>query len=85
MITKEATIGASNGLHARPAAVFVEAVENCGHDITIIFDGQEADASSLLEVMTLGAEHGDVVQLSGEDEAEKAIDELVELLTKGDA
>ena len=48
MITRSATIGAANGLHARPAAVFVEAVEATGVDVTITFDGEEADASRLL-------------------------------------
>ena len=85
MITRSATIGAANGLHARPAAVFVEAVEATGVDVTITFDGEEADASSLLEVMTLGAEHGDEVQLSAEDGNEEALDRLAELLVKGEA
>ena len=85
MITRSATIGAANGLHARPAAVFVEAVEATGVDVTITFDGEEADASSLLQVMTLGAEHGDEVQLSAEDGNEEALDRLAELLVKGEA
>nr|WP_108870912.1 HPr family phosphocarrier protein [Tessaracoccus timonensis] len=85
MITRSATIRAANGLHARPAAVFVEAVEATGVDVTITFDGEEADASSLLEVMTLGAEHGDEVQLSAEDGNEEALDRLAELLVKGEA
>lgn len=85
MITRSATIGAANGLHARPAAVFVEAVGATGVDVTITFDGEEADASSLLEVMTLGAEHGDEVQLSAEDGNEEALNRLAELLVKGEA
>ena len=35
--------------------------------------------------MTLGAEHGDEVQLSAEDGNEEALDRLAELLVKGEA
>ncbi|WP_197555350.1 HPr family phosphocarrier protein [Trueperella pecoris] len=69
MITRTATIASAVGLHARPAALFTAAVEETGFDITISLDGEEADASSILEVMTLGAGQGDVVTLASEDEA----------------
>nr|WP_236684780.1 HPr family phosphocarrier protein [Corynebacterium uterequi] len=84
MITRTATIGSSVGLHARPAALFVQAVEDTGYEITIALDGEEAvDADSVLEVMTLGAGHGDVVTLACEDEAAAgALDELVALLER---
>ncbi|SDL17821.1 HPr family phosphocarrier protein [Tessaracoccus oleiagri] len=86
MITRTATIGAPNGLHARPAALFVDAVEESGLDVTISFRGETADAGSLLEVLTLGAEHGDEVELATEDDgAGEALDRLVELLVRGDA
>lgn len=84
MITRTVAVGAPNGLHARPAAVFVEAVEASGVDVTIAFGREEADAGSLLEVMTLGAEHGDVVELSAEEGNEAALDALVELLARGE-
>lgn len=78
-----ATIGSSVGLHARPAALFTAAVQNTGFDITIALDGEEADAGSLLEVMTLGAQRGDVVTLSCEDPAaEAALGELAAMLER---
>lgn len=85
MISRTATIGAKSGLHARPAALFVNAVNDSGAEVTISFDGNEADASSLLEVITLGAEWGDEVTLMAEDSAASVLDELVELLSRSEA
>ena len=62
MISRTVAIGSSVGLHARPASVLAEAVDESGVEVTIAFDGEEADAASLLEIMTLGAKHGDVGQ-----------------------
>lgn len=83
MITKTATISSCVGLHARPAALFTSAVQDTDLDITISLGGEEADASSLLEVMTLGAQHGEVVTLSCEDDsAEAALAELAAMLER---
>ena len=85
MITRTAVIGASVGLHARPAALFAQAVDDKGLDVTLHFDGEEADAASALEIMTLGVKGGDTVTLTCDEdgaEAETAMDELAELLTR---
>lgn len=83
MITRTATIGASVGLHARPAALFAQAVDDKGIEVTLSFNGEEADAASALEIMTLGVKGGDTVTLSTEDDsAEVALGELAEMLTR---
>lgn len=80
MITREAKVAAKLGLHARPAAAFTRFVADTGYDITVSLGDKKADAASLLEVMTLGANCGDTVTLSGADEAEAAIEETVNFL-----
>ncbi len=84
MTTRTVTIASSDGLHARPAAEFVRAVEATGLPVTIAKPGGEpVDADSILMVMTLGAQYGDVVALSAEGEgADAALDSLVELLSR---
>ena len=53
MYTRKATVAASVGLHARPAAVFVRAVNRTGLPITLAKEGMPAiDARSLLAVMS---------------------------------
>ena len=83
MITRTATIGSSVGLHARPASLFTQAAAEYDYDIVISLDDEEADAASILEVMTLGAKHGDEVTLSCEDDsAATALDELAAMLER---
>lgn len=83
MISRSVVVASSVGLHARPAAVLADAVDGSGVDIVISFDGEEADAASLLEIMTLGVKHGDEVTLSTEDDnAGAVLDSLVELLSR---
>ncbi|MFC6153382.1 HPr family phosphocarrier protein [Nocardioides yefusunii] len=74
MITKNATVGSTVGLHARPAAVIAEAAEALGSDVTV----NGVDAASSLMLMTLGAQHGDVLEIAGSDEA--AVAKIVELV-----
>lgn len=83
MVTRTATVASRVGLHARPAAIFTHAVDDSGFDIVIAFDGEEADAASVIEVMSLGISFGDEVTLSCEDDAAEAtLDSLVELLAQ---
>ena len=83
MIEKEATVVPEEGLHARPAARFVKAAKGYTSEIKVIKDGKEANAKSSLNLMSLGAKHGDklTIRAEGADEKE-AVEKLVELLSK---
>lgn len=82
MPQRDATIASSSGLHARPAKLFVQAVQEKGIPITIaVGDGPELNAGSILSLMGLAAAKGTVVTLrSDAPGAEAALGELVELL-----
>lgn len=85
MTERTATIASRVGLHARPAAIFAEAVSELDLDVTIGRNGEPAsdamDAASILSLMSLGASHGDVVVLRAEgDGAGEALDGLVRIL-----
>jgi phosphocarrier protein HPr len=82
MPQRTAVVASTSGLHARPAAVFVETAAGLSCPVTIAKgDGPAVDASSILLVMTLGAEHGTEVVLTAEGEgAEEALDTLVEVV-----
>lgn len=84
MAERTVTIASSVGLHARPAALFVEAATETGLDVEIARPGgKPVDATSILGVMTVGAKHGDELVLSAEGEgAEDALDSLVALLSR---
>ena len=84
MPSRTVIVASSVGLHARPAALLASAVNDSGLDVTVALDGGEpVDAGSILEVMTLGAGHGDEVARSAEGpDADSVLDSLVALLSR---
>lgn len=65
------------GLHARPAAIFVQSTNKFRSRITIrnvTSGGTPVNAKSILHVLTLGVEQGHEVEIlvEGEDEANAA-------------
>ncbi|HEY0753091.1 MAG TPA: HPr family phosphocarrier protein [Ktedonobacteraceae bacterium] len=75
------TLGSKSGLHARPAAIFVQHAKSYQSQITLSKEEKTVNGKSMLSLLTLGAEKGDqvVMQISGSD-AEAALKELVPLL-----
>lgn len=84
MPQRTVTIASSVGLHARPAALFVEQASESGLDVEIGRPGEDpVDATSILGVMALGARHGEEVVLTAEgDNADAVLDGLVDLLSR---
>jgi phosphocarrier protein len=73
MSTKSVVVGSAVGLHARPAAIISEAAGELDSEVMIgVPGGDPVDASSALMIMTLGAGHGDTVEVSGDDEDDVA-------------
>jgi phosphocarrier protein FPr len=82
--SKPLTLPNTNGLHARPAAVFAQAAKGFSASIYLHKQTQSANAKSLVAIMALQTVQGDTLQVSaaGED-AEAAIEALVALLAEG--
>jgi phosphocarrier protein len=81
MTTRIATIASEHGLHARPAALFVQAVNDSGLDVIIHKDGRDAPAGSILGVISLAINQGDTVTLNAVgDNADAILDSLVAFL-----
>ena len=81
--TRTVRIGSTNGLHARPAKLFAQAVKDAGIPVTISKgSGAPVNAARILGVISLGAEKGDYVTLTADGDAPDAVlDTLAELLT----
>ncbi|QRV14182.1 HPr family phosphocarrier protein [Haloterrigena salifodinae] len=78
------TVVPEDGLHARPAAKFVETASEFDADVRVApANGDDpVDAASMLAVTSLGVASGEDVRLIAEgDDAEAALDDLEELLT----
>jgi phosphocarrier protein HPr len=83
MAERQTTVGPEEGLHARPAAQFVKTAKGFSSEIVVVKGDREANAKSSLKIMTLGAKKGDsiIIRAEGED-AEEAVDALVELISE---
>jgi phosphocarrier protein HPr len=82
LIRKELTVKNKSGLHARPAAVFVQIANKFDARITVRHDDEEVNGKSIMGILMLGAEKDSliVVEADGED-AEAALAELEKLIT----
>lgn len=81
MKKKELTITNKYGLHSRPASELVKVASKFDSEINLIYDGQEANAKSILGLMVLAIEPGAEVEIEvdGDDEEEalKSIEDLI--------
>lgn len=69
------------GLHARPATVFVKLAKSFSSEITIFYNGKEANGKSILRVLALGAAFGSEIIIRAEgDDAQQALVSLKELV-----
>ncbi|WP_432407153.1 HPr family phosphocarrier protein [Wukongibacter sp. M2B1] len=69
------------GLHARPAALFVNTASKYKSNIEIVWNEKRLNAKSIMNILSFGLTMGDKITISatGEDEKE-AIDSLVNLI-----
>ena len=81
-VEKRVTIVNPQGLHARPADMFVRLANRYEADIQVARDDQLVDGKSILSILTLAAEQGTelTIEAKGIDatEAAAALAELVE-------
>jgi phosphotransferase system HPr (HPr) family protein len=81
MIEKTITIRNRQGLHARPAALFVQIANKFASDITISKGRHKVNGKSIMGIMMLEAGAGaKVVITANGDDAEQAVSELERLL-----
>ena len=81
MQKKELTITNKYGLHSRPASELVKIASQFDADIKLHYNGQDANAKSILGIMVLAIEPGAEIEVSanGEDE-DKALEAIEELI-----
>ncbi|MCX5704765.1 MAG: HPr family phosphocarrier protein [Candidatus Omnitrophica bacterium] len=81
VIKKKLIVKNKQGLHARPAALFVQVANKFDSRITIKRDEEEVNGKSIMGILMLGAEKGSeiVIEADGED-AETAMIELEKLI-----
>lgn len=76
-VKKELVVKNRLGLHARPAALFVQVANKFDSEVTVLKDGVEVNGKSIMGILTLAAEKDSIITItiSGRD-AEAALAEL---------
>lgn len=82
VVEKKIIIRNKLGLHARPAALFVQIANKFDCDVTIKKGKQEINGKSIMGIMMLAAGRGATIHIRTQgDDAEQAVTELEKLLS----
>jgi phosphocarrier protein len=83
MVRGQVLVSNAVGLHARPAAEFVQAATVSGHLVTVINKvGKKVSGTSILGMLSLGAKQGEIltIEVSGLEE-ETVLQTLVSVVS----
>ena len=85
VITKELTVVASVGLHARPAAEFVKLAQEFSGSVTIEHKDNQVDGKSMIGILKLAIKQGEsfLLSLDGENE-EQFMENFENIINKDD-
>lgn len=79
----EVVIRNPQGLHARPAATFVQIASKYNSNIALQKGDERVNGKSIMGILTLGIEQNAKVVLEADgDDADEVVTELTQLLTK---
>lgn len=79
--TRIVTVTSPHGLHARPAAEFVESARGFESNLQILAADKQGNCKSLISVLKLGISQGTSVTLEADgDDEEQAVEALASLL-----
>lgn len=77
------TVTNSQGIHARPADLFVKLASQFQARIEVIRGAERVDAKSILNLLTLGAAQGTQLEIEADGpDAQAALDAIVELFKR---
>ena len=83
-LSREVVIVNELGLHARSAARIAALAQNSKAAVWVQKDAEKADASSIVDILTLACEKGSKITLTIEDKADRPIlEDLVNLIETG--
>lgn len=85
IIKKKLKIKNKQGLHARPAALFVQLANKFDSSITVSKEGEEVNGKSIMGILMLAAEKDSEITITAEGEdAKEAVEALEELVSEGE-
>ena len=85
LVKKKLIVKNKQGLHARPAAIFVQIANKFDSRITVKRDKEAVNGKSIMGILMLGAEKGSQIWIEAEgDDAHLAIPELEKIVSSED-
>lgn len=84
LVKRTVTVVNPQGIHARPADLFVNQANQFESEIEVIKDGRRVDGKSIILLLTLAAEQGTklTIEATGDD-ARTALEVLCKLIENG--
>jgi phosphotransferase system HPr (HPr) family protein len=81
--TREVTVQLENGLHMQPSSQIVQLAQRFSSELTIRKGDRVVDGKSMLDMLTLAAEHGTVLLLEARgDDAAEALEAVAALFAR---
>jgi phosphocarrier protein len=81
LVRKKITVKNKQGLHARPAALFVQIANKYDARITLRRGAEEVNGKSIMGILMLGAEKGSVITVEADGhDAHVAVVELEKII-----
>lgn len=77
MITKRVTIKNSAGIHVRPAGEIIKAINGYKDTISLKIDKAETNITSAIDLIALGLQKGDIVDISVSGPNEKELSSIL--------
>ncbi|MFC4768361.1 HPr family phosphocarrier protein [Effusibacillus consociatus] len=83
MAEKTIVVNLRSGLHARPAALFVQQANKFTSEIFVEKAGKTVNAKSIMGIMSLAISKGSEITIKAEgSDAEKAVETLADMVTR---
>jgi len=83
-ISRTVNVVNDEGIHMRPADMFVRLANQFSSDVEVIKNGQTVDGKSIMSILMLGAEAGAQLEIGASgDDAQAAIEALAQLVEGG--
>jgi catabolite repression HPr-like protein len=83
MAEKKVVVQLETGLHARPAAIFVQEANKFSSEIFVVKGNKKVNAKSIMGIMSLAVSCGTEITITAEGpDAEDAVNRLAEFVSK---
>lgn len=83
MAERKVVVQLETGLHARPAALFVQEANKFSSEIFVIKGNKKVNAKSIMGIMSLAVSRGTEITIVAEGaDAEQAVDRLSNMVSK---